>query len=152
MRLAPAAMISAGALFGLIQQTPAPVDAIVTAVFAGIAGGEIGQVFKHIPKRDASLVNTPEPRDADPFAGLSQPAANECKNQLHGATVKFSPKDDHGVRIDGVPPACMTLANVFLGQNPGQPAPIPMGMFATQDVSTIKVSLTWNVSFRFRQP
>lgn len=128
MRLAPAAIISVGGLLALVQQTPAPVDVLVAAIYAGIAGGTVGQIVKNIPKRDASLIDILEPRGADPFAGLPQPAANQCKNQLQGATVTFSPKGDGGVRIDGVPPTCMTLANVFLGENPGQPAPIPMGM------------------------
>lgn len=150
MKLAPAAMISAGALFGLVQQTPAPVNAIVSAVFAGIAGGEIGQLFKHIPKRDASHLGMPEPRDSDPFAGLPQPAANECKSQLHGVTVTFSRKGDDGVRIDGVPPACMTLANVFLEDGPGESAPIPMGMLTTRHLTTSL--LTLGCAIRFCQP
>ncbi|RJE26421.1 hypothetical protein PHISCL_01222 [Aspergillus sclerotialis] len=122
---------SIGGLCLLIQQTPAPaafVDGIITAVFVGMGAGETSQIVSHIPKRDVSIFDILEQRDGDPFAGLPQPAADECKGQLQdGATVVFSPIGSDGIRIDGVPPACMTLANVYLGENPNQPGPIPMG-------------------------
>lgn len=60
-------------------------------------------------------------------------ASAACKQQLHGVTVQVSKVGDHDVRFDNVPPACMTLANVFLGQNrAGHAQPIPMGSASLQ--------------------
>lgn len=63
------------------------------------------------------------------------PAAAQaiCQQQLHGVTVQVSKVGENNVRFDNVPPACMTLASVFLGQNrPGQAQPIPMGSASLQ--------------------
>ncbi|KAL4744288.1 hypothetical protein BDW72DRAFT_199745 [Aspergillus terricola var. indicus] len=129
MKLAPAAFISAGAMLGLVQQAPAPVHAVVMAIYGGVAAGTMSQLVSNVAKRDAyaAFSHLVKQRSDDPFAGLPQPAANQCKEQLSEVTVTFAPAGDDGVRIDGVPSTCMTLATVFLGENPGQPAPIPMG-------------------------
>lgn len=67
--------------------------------------------------------------DEDPFAGLPEPAVSQCKGQLKGTTIKYRVINNKSVRFDNVPSTCMTLANVFLGKNPGGAAPIPMGEF-----------------------
>ncbi|EYE96922.1 uncharacterized protein EURHEDRAFT_410715 [Aspergillus ruber CBS 135680] len=64
-------------------------------------------------------------RDDDPFAGLPEPAATQCKGQLKDVTVSFK-FDGNTVTIGNVPATCMTLATVFLGDNPGAHGPIPM--------------------------
>ena len=125
MKLAPAALASLAALLTCVQQSPAPVNIVVPAVLGGIGAGFTGKAMKEFGLRDEFLVVR---RDSDPFAGLPQPAADQCKSQLQGTTVSFSPRPDNGVRIDNVPSSCMTLANVFLEDNSGQSAPIPMGM------------------------
>lgn len=62
----------------------------------------------------------------DVLAGLPQPAANICKQQLTNREVRFH-VNNNNVKVDGVPPACMTLATVFLGDNPDGGAPVPLG-------------------------
>jgi len=125
MKLAPASIASIGVLLTYMQQSPAPVNIVIPAVLGSIGAGFTGKAMSEIGARDISPSIR---RDNDPFAGLPQPAADQCKSQLSGTTVNFSPKPDNGVRIDNVPPACMTLATVFLKDNTDQTAPIPMGM------------------------
>ena len=60
-------------------------------------------------------------------ADLPEPAASICQNQLKGKHVKFSVSKNNDVTIKGVPPACMTLATVFLNDHPDGGAPVPMG-------------------------
>lgn len=62
----------------------------------------------------------------DAMAGLPQPAASLCEKQLKKVTVKFSVSKKNDVTIMNVPPACMTLATVFLGNNPDGGAPVPL--------------------------
>jgi hypothetical protein len=52
-----------------------------------------------------------------------------CQTQLQGATIVFTPNGTDACTIDGVPSACMTLSNVFLGEDPDQPAPTPLGEY-----------------------
>lgn len=68
-------------------------------------------------------------RDDNPFAGLPEPASSICQNQLKGVTVNFQ-VNGNTVTIGNVPSACMTLATVFLGNNPGAHGPIPMSEFS----------------------
>lgn len=143
MRLASAATVSIGALLALIQLTPAPFNAIVIALDCGVAGAVTSQIIAHTVGKKGGKRDVPsslsaafdnyvvEEREQDPFAGLPQPAADECKGQLKGAHVSFKSLGNNGVQIDGVPPACMTLANVFLGENPTQPGAVPMGVYTT---------------------
>lgn len=126
MKTAPLVVTGAGLLFSFIQLTPAPIDLILLSAAGGVTGGAIAQGIKHL-KRDGLAFDL-ENRAEDPFAGLPQPAAHDCKSQLSSSTVTFSSAENNGVRLDGVPSACMTLANVFLGENPDGPAPTPMGM------------------------
>lgn len=70
--------------------------------------------------------------DDDVLAGLPQPAANICKQQLTNAEVRFQ-INNNKVKVDGVPPACMTLATVFLGNNPDGGAPVPLGKQAISE-------------------
>lgn len=141
MRVAAAAAAAICTFFSFIQLTPAPVAAVAEVIAGALQGGITtftGSVLSAATalgvkgaaghhKRDGFI--TVDPRGNDPFANLPQPAADECKGQLHGATINFSPLPNNGVQIDGVPSACMTLATVFLGTNPEGPAPTPMGMY-----------------------
>lgn len=125
MKLAPAAIASIGALLTFVQQTPAPVNIVIPAVLGSIASGFTGKAMSEINNRGVLPMVR---RDDDPFAGLPQPAADQCKGQLKDTTVNFSPKPNNGVRIDNVPSSCMTLATVFLKSNADKAAAIPMGM------------------------
>ena len=88
---------------------------------SGAIAGGIGAGTRHSKERR---------QDDDSLPPAAQQA---CQSQLKGVTVEVSKQGDSNVRFDNVPPACMTLANVFLGQNrPGQPRPIPMGSAALQ--------------------
>lgn len=52
----------------------------------------------------------------------------QCKDQLKGVTVNFTPQGEGSFRIDNVPSACMTLSNVFFGEEyENQPRPTPLG-------------------------
>lgn len=126
MKTAPAALASLAALLTCVQQSPAPVNVVIPAVLGGVGAGFAGKAFKEFGLRDERPIYR---RDDDPFAGLPQPAADQCKSQLQGVTVTFSPLDNNGVRVDDVPSSCMTLANVFLDDDSGDSRPIPMGMF-----------------------
>lgn len=131
MKTFTAVTTTAIALACLFQPCPAPpvLAAIgmtageAAGVGAGLGGGAIaggiGAGTKgHGKRQDNSLPPV---------------AAAACKEQLHGVTVQVSRVGDNNVRFDNVPPACMTLANVFLGQNrPGQAQPIPMGSASLQ--------------------
>ncbi|KNG88680.1 hypothetical protein ANOM_003089 [Aspergillus nomiae NRRL 13137] len=68
----------------------------------------------------------PEKHGNDILASFPQPAGDLCNDQLKGVTVEFIPTGPGGFRIDNVPPACMTLATLFL-EGPGSPSPIPLG-------------------------
>ena len=66
---------------------------------------------------------------SQPFADLPQPAGNECKGQLKGVTVKFTPTGKGAYRIDNIPSACMTLSNVLIDDNPNKAVPTPLGKY-----------------------
>lgn len=125
MKTAPAALASLAALLTCVQQSPAPVNVLIPAVLGGVGAGFAGKAFNEINMRDVRPMYR---RDDDPFAGLPQPAADQCKSQLQDVTVTFSPLDNNGVRLDDVPSSCMTLANVFLDDKSGEIHPVPMGM------------------------
>lgn len=131
MKSFTAVSTAAVALTCLFQACPAPPVLAVIGLTAGeaatvggslgggaIAGG-IGLAHKgHKKRQDSSL----------PPVALAA-----CKQQLQGVTVQISRVGENNVRFDNVPPACMTLAAVFLGQNrPGQAQPIPMGSASLQ--------------------
>ncbi|CAI7650464.1 unnamed protein product [Penicillium bialowiezense] len=124
MKTAPAALASLAALLTCVQQSPAPVNVLIPAVLGGVGAGFAGKAFNEINMRDVRPMYR---RDDDPFAGLPQPAADQCKSQLQDVTVTFSPLDNNGVRLDDVPSSCMTLANVFLDDKSGEIHPVPMG-------------------------
>ena len=123
-------------LVALFQACPAPplaaigIGATEAATLAGgigggVAAGEIGSHHHRLRKRD--------PEAAPQDAGLPPVAEQACRDELHSATVTVSSVGNNGVRFDGVPPACMTLTNVFLGQNTAaQSKPIPMGSASVQ--------------------
>jgi len=136
MKTFTAASTAAIALTCLFQACPAPPIALAAigitageagAIGAGVAGGlgggaiagGIGAAKGHGKRQDNN--------------SLPPVAAAACKQQLHGVTVQVSKVGANDVRFDNVPPACMTLANVFLGQNtPGQAHPILMGSASLQ--------------------
>lgn len=120
-------LAAAGTLFSLVQLTPAPINAVIMAFAGGVAGGTMAKIVQNVKRADEFLIDM-ESRDNDPFAGLPQLAADDCKAQLQGVNVEVSTIDNNGVRMDNVPSSCMTLATVFLGEDPNQPAPTPMGM------------------------
>lgn len=149
MRLSTLTALSVGAAFSTMQYCPAPflaasalIESLATTVAvsadATLASGAIAGGIGRIPsvKRGSSP------------PGVSQHAWDECTNQLKGGHVhlsrhpssnsKFSRKglyhiesltNTTDVRVDGVPPACMNLATVLIGQptQEGGPVPVPMG-------------------------
>lgn len=129
-------------LLALVQLCPAPVGLIDMAIIwvdSAIAGAAVSTAIKKGAggKRDeikgfaVPVVKRPgesEHDKRDEWDNLPQPAADECKGQLKSAYITVSPQTNNGVRLDGVPPACMTLATILLGQDGSQPMPIPMGM------------------------
>lgn len=129
MKFASTAMASTGILFTLAQQ-------------AGALANVLIPIISNIPGVVSSKVID---SDNDPFANLPQPAARLCESQLEDITVTFSSKSQNGVRVDGVPPACMTLAAVFLEQDPQQPAAIPVGMLVSYLVLSFISVLTGRV-------
>ncbi|KAE8334592.1 hypothetical protein BDV24DRAFT_156744 [Aspergillus arachidicola] len=60
------------------------------------------------------------------LASFPQPAGDLCNDQLKDVTVEFIPTGPGAFRIDNVPPACMTLATLFL-DGPDSPDCTPLG-------------------------
>ncbi|KAI9923917.1 hypothetical protein ASPWEDRAFT_181894 [Aspergillus wentii DTO 134E9] len=127
------AVSAIAALTAMVDFCPAPPAAVLEPILMGVLGstwgGVTGGVINKIhneSKRDFVKYTI---RADDPFANLPQPAGNQCKEQLHGVTVKFSPSGKGAFRIDNVPSSCMTLSNVILGDgtDPNQPRPTPLG-------------------------
>lgn len=130
MKFASTAMASTGILFTLAQQAGALANVLIPITTSSIPGVVASKVINS---------------DNDPFANLPQLAARLCESQLEDITVTFSSKSQNGVRVDGVPPACMTLADVFLEQDPQQPAAIPVGMLVSYLVLSFISVLTGRV-------
>lgn len=127
----------------LFQPCPAPPLAAIgigaaeaASLGGGIAGGAVaGGIGVGASKSNKNNGPHHKTKRQDALAGLNLPeqAANDCRGQLSTAHVNVSPAGDNGVRFDGVPPACMTLAAVFLGQNGNSRSPpIPMGSASLQ--------------------
>lgn len=96
-----------------------------------VKGSIKGSVFRK--RDDVRHPNNPRGRPEltkQPFAGLPQPAADTCKEQLNGVTVEFQNTGEGSFRANGIPSACMTLSNVIIGQDPTQPAPTPLGTYS----------------------
>ncbi|KAE8143993.1 hypothetical protein BDV38DRAFT_277056 [Aspergillus pseudotamarii] len=68
----------------------------------------------------------PQKHGYDVFTSFPQPAGDLCNGQLKDVTVEFIPTGPGAFRIDNVPPACMTLATIFL-DGPDSPDPVPLG-------------------------
>ncbi|KAI9670536.1 MAG: hypothetical protein M1831_005756 [Alyxoria varia] len=112
----------------LFQSCPAPPAAAI-GIAGGAASGAATAVTEKAFGGSRRVKNRKRQADDDGLAGLNLPtqAVNDCRGQLAGAHVSMTPVGS-GARFDGVPSACMTLANVFLGQNTeGQAVPVPMG-------------------------
>ncbi|KAI4139939.1 MAG: hypothetical protein LQ341_004022 [Variospora aurantia] len=130
----------------LFQPCPAPPLAAIgfgvaeaASIAGGIGGGAlaggIGVAAANSNKEDSDGGKMMALKRQDALSGLHLPeqAANDCRGQLQTANVNVSPVGVNGVRFDGVPSACMTLATVFLGDNPqADSAPIPMGSASLQ--------------------
>ncbi|OQE28473.1 hypothetical protein PENSTE_c003G01398 [Penicillium steckii] len=116
-------------LMGMANLCPAP-QALLTGIVGAVIGGDFGAITGKViesgtyKKRDGFVSRVK--RD-DPFADLPQPAGNECKGQLKGVTVKFTPTGKGAYRIDNIPSACMTLSNVLIDDNPNKAVPTPLG-------------------------
>lgn len=116
----------------LFQPCPAPPVLAAIGMTAGEAAG-VGAGLGGGAVTGGIGAGTKKPPSKRQDNSLPPVAQAACKEQLGGVTVHVSKVGDHDVRFDNVPPACMTLANVFLGQNrPGQAQPIPMGSAALQ--------------------
>lgn len=127
MKTFTAVSTAAIALTCLFQACPAPPVALAAVGLVGSLGG--GAIAGEITAAAADKKGHERRQDT----GLPPVAAAACKQQLQGVTVQVSNVGANDVRFDNVPPACMTLANVFLGQNtPGQAHPIPMGSASLQ--------------------
>ncbi|QKX61462.1 uncharacterized protein TRUGW13939_08610 [Talaromyces rugulosus] len=110
-----------------IQQCSAPPLILETVVTGAVAAGTVGGISAFLGtlhKRDYVHIDK---RDDDTFAGFPQPAGGLCKSQLSSSHILFSSLETGTLRIDNLPPACMTLSTVLGGQNPNSPAPIPLG-------------------------
>lgn len=60
--------------------------------------------------------------------GVSQNNWDDCYNEaLHAHITVAGPVGDNHIRIEGVPPNCMTLATVLDGNVNGGPRPTPCG-------------------------
>ncbi|KAI4276038.1 MAG: hypothetical protein L6R38_005759 [Xanthoria sp. 2 TBL-2021] len=128
----------------LFQPCPAPPLAAIgfgvaeaASIAGGVGGGAlaggIGVAASKSNKDSGGKMMAFKRQDALSGLDLPEQAANDCRGQLQTATVNVSPVGDNGVRFDGVPSACMTLATVFLGNNPqADSAPIPMGSASLQ--------------------
>ncbi|KAE8413356.1 hypothetical protein BDV36DRAFT_287105 [Aspergillus pseudocaelatus] len=68
----------------------------------------------------------PQKHENDVFTSFPQPAGDLCNGQLKDVIVEFIPTGPGAFRIDNVPPACMTLATIFL-DDPDSPDPVPLG-------------------------
>ncbi|KAE8164012.1 hypothetical protein BDV40DRAFT_298949 [Aspergillus tamarii] len=68
----------------------------------------------------------PQKHGYDVFTSFTQPEGDLCNGQLKDVTIEFVPTGPGAFRIDNVPPACMTLATIFLN-GPDSPDPIPLG-------------------------
>ncbi|KAK5094704.1 hypothetical protein LTR70_003906 [Exophiala xenobiotica] len=65
--------------------------------------------------------------------GVPQFVRDQCQTELTKATVVVTgPIGNNGIRLDGVPATCMTLATVLAGDPVNGPFPIPMGSAALQ--------------------
>lgn len=140
------AVISAVALLGLVQYCPAPPvaaiigwSAVAGAVTAGTAAGiAVGHdKRRRIGKSSGKALR----QDAN------QQAWDDCDSQVPGAAVHVSFPQPGSLLVEGVPPACMTLAAVWTGDY-GVGTPVPMGadsMLLTnvsdEDIQLIKEAL-----------
>ena len=139
------ALTAAGglAILNVLQLCPAPflaVEGVLGPVLGGAigAGGAIsGGVGGGVGGAEINQHGRPHSKRADTqgqIPGVPQYTVDMCKQQLQSAKVQVSPAPNSGVRFDGVPPACMDLAGVFLAgeHNDQGKAPVPMGSAAIQ--------------------
>ncbi|KAJ6121972.1 hypothetical protein N7512_004437 [Penicillium capsulatum] len=140
--------IALGPALGMTAAGATAADGVIASMAGGAIAGGIGKApsrFRRMP------IQLPD--------GIPQYNWDQCKDQLKGAHVSLKglePKGTQaqkdypeslnpafhaylltpasGVRVDGVPPACMNLATVIAGQpsQDGGPVPIPMGSDSLQ--------------------
>lgn len=120
-------------LISTIQLCPAP-PAVIGGVI-GAAGAIVGGVGGGLGGA-AIIKNGKDKRATAPsqeFISRYPVAWNACQEQLGRTTVTVTLSPPGGARFDGVPPACMTLAGVYLGENPDpRSAPLVLGTASLQ--------------------
>ncbi|RYP07318.1 hypothetical protein DL765_009195 [Monosporascus sp. GIB2] len=147
--------VSAMAAVALVQFCPAPFGAIPAATAAGIgaasaavsaAAAVAGTVVTAVNGRSVKINGRSVSR-IQQRQEHNQQAWNDCRSQLGSASLMFSAPETGNVLVQGVPPACMTLATVITGQY-NQGNPIPMGSdsilfqnLSDEDVQEIQAAL-----------
>ncbi|CAN8097844.1 unnamed protein product [Discula destructiva] len=139
------AVISATALVALVQLCPAPfLAAIPAATAAGIGaasaavsaaaavGGTVATAVQagksnRLMRREQLAQRSTDFEDYKVIAARqeqNQLAWDLCHQQLGSASLTFSGPSPGNVLVQGMPPACMTLATVITGEfNVGTPVP-----------------------------
>ncbi|KAI0434846.1 hypothetical protein F5Y09DRAFT_354841 [Xylaria sp. FL1042] len=131
--------LSTAAALALVQFCPAPfLAAIPAAAAAGIsaasaavsaAGTVAGAVVAGVKGR---RVAHPHRRQEE-----NQLAWSLCHDQLATASLTFSSPMEGNVLVEGMPPACMTLATVITGQfDVGNPVPMGSSSILFQNLSS----------------
>ena len=134
-------------LISIFQLCPAPPAIVAAGISAAgaVAGGLGGAAISNGNKRK----RIPDVVDTAAFFSRYPVAWEACQNQLGPASVTMTAAGDNGARFDGVPPACMTLASAYLGENPDpQSAPIVLGTasllynnLTPEELNTLKQAL-----------
>ena len=130
---ATATALTSGAVSGTIS------GSIGAAVGAGVACSRGGcrrrrseaiahaeNVAREIEAELAARQDVPGPGPAP--VGIPQHNWDDCYNQALNAHITVTgPIGDNHIRVEGLPPTCMTLATVLDGNTSGGPVPIPCG-------------------------
>ncbi|GAP84638.1 hypothetical protein SAMD00023353_1101730 [Rosellinia necatrix] len=131
--------LSTAAAIALVQFCPAPfLAAIPAAAAAGISAvsaavGAAGTVA------GAVVAGVKDRREVHPHRRQEQNqlAWSICRDQLTTASLTFSSPMAGNVLVEGMPPACMTLATVITGQfNVGNPIPMGSSSILFQNLSS----------------
>ncbi|KAI1743973.1 hypothetical protein F4680DRAFT_326025 [Xylaria scruposa] len=131
--------LSTAATLALVQFCPAPfLAAIPAATAAGIgaasaavsaAGAVAGVIVDGVKNRRADHLYRRQEQN--------QLAWQICHDQLATATLTFSSPMEGNILVEGMPPACMTLATVITGQfNVGNPVPMGSSSILFQNLSS----------------
>ncbi|RWA12042.1 hypothetical protein EKO27_g3074 [Xylaria grammica] len=136
-------VLSTAAAVALVQFCPAPFLAeIPAAIAAGIntassavsaAGTVAGSVLQGVNNNNNhnNGANHPHRRQEQ-----NELAWSICHDQLGKASLHFSSPTKGNVLVEGMPPACMTLATVITGQfDVGNPIPMSSSLILFQNLS-----------------